>query len=122
MSSDPSELPVSRILFDRLEYDDELALLNGEPFSGIVYSEYDNGMLELEFNYVEGLPSGLQKQWFRNGQIERVSMARRGNGSSRIEYWHENGVKKIERTSDENNILTYYREWDEEGNLIHQRD
>lgn len=80
-----------RVDYDDLELDDELALLDGTPFTGIVYSERPDGTLESESNYVDGLPDGLQQEWHPNGVLAQRAIAVRGNGSSEVHTWHANG-------------------------------
>ena len=58
MSGDPP-----RAHYDDIEFDDQLAFLDGAPFTGVVYADHIDGGLELEYNYAEGLPSGIQPQW-----------------------------------------------------------
>lgn len=94
----------------------------GEPFSGVIFSNYADGSLEAIFNYKEGLPDGLQEQWYSNGQLERRAMARRGNGSSKIEYWYPNGIMKSLRINDDRNRPVSISEWDEKGNLTREQD
>jgi antitoxin component YwqK of YwqJK toxin-antitoxin module len=58
-----------RIDYDRLDLDDELASLDGVPFTGVVYSLHRDGSLESEGPYRDGLPEGVQEQWHPGGQI-----------------------------------------------------
>lgn len=109
------ELP--RVLDEDLEYEDDLRLLNGKPFTGIGYQKYPNGQLELEVNYREGLPDGLQREWFANGQLKRKSHAIRGLGTSKMTTWYENGQVQSIALYDVG-VKIEYKEWSEDGELL----
>jgi len=134
-----NDLP--RANYDDLEFDDQQALLNDVPFTGIVYAVHENGQLEMEYNYVDGLPSGLQREWHPNGQLGKESYAIRGNGSTwrrnwypdgQLEEerhaivgqssiwsrkWYPNGIMKSEQIN-ENYRPVRIREWSEDGRLL----
>ena len=107
-----------RAQYDDIEFDDQLALLEGAPFTGVIYANHPDGGLELEYNYAEGLPSGIQRQWYRGGQLEKEWDAVRGKGSVWSRQWHPNGVLKYERINDENGLASRIREWSEDGRLL----
>ena len=108
---------VRRVRYDEIEFDDQLGLLNGEPFTGAVYATHENGQPEIEFNYVGGLPSGIQHRWFPSGQLEMEWDAIRGQGSAWSRHWYPNGVMKLERIN-ESNLPIRIREWSEDGRLL----
>ena len=83
---------ITRAHYDHLQFDDDLALLDDVPFTGIVYAHYPDGKPEVEFNYVEGLRSGIQKLWYSNGQLEMEWQAVRGQGSDWSREWAEDGT------------------------------
>lgn len=83
-----------RVACDDLEFDDQLALLDGEPFTGTAFSLYPDGRLESESRYVAGLPEGLQEEWYPNGRLFRRNIAVRGRGSSEAWTWYGNGVMR----------------------------
>jgi antitoxin component YwqK of YwqJK toxin-antitoxin module len=106
-----------RVNFDDLELDDELALLNGMPFTGIVFSERGDGSLESETCYVDGLPDGLELEWHPAGQLAKRAMAVRGNGLSVAETWYPSGARRsVKRYIDRR--LTEAEAWDEDGRPI----
>ena len=43
---------ILRIHEDTLEYEDDTLVLNGQPFTGVGYAEFQNGKLRREVNYV----------------------------------------------------------------------
>lgn len=103
--------------YDDLEFDDQLALLNDTPFTGVVYARHENGQLEIELNYIEGLPAGNQRRWYASGQLEAEWEAVRGHGSTWSREWHPNGVLRSERIN-EDNFPVRIREWSEDGQLL----
>ena len=108
---------VHRAHYDEIEFDDQLGLLNGVPFTGVIYADYENGQPEIEFNYVNGLPSGLQRRWYPSGRLEEEWHAIRGQGSAWSRKWYPNGVMKFER-SNEDNLSIRVREWEDNGQLL----
>ncbi|QTD39177.1 hypothetical protein JL193_08045 [Polaribacter batillariae] len=69
---------------------------NGLPFTGIEYENY-NGTTQpiVEYSYIDGYIDGLQ-----------------------VEFW-ENGNKEKEWYSKNGGVYKYFKEWDEQGNLIY---
>lgn len=112
----PNSLP--RALYDDIEFDDQLALLDGAPFTGVAYANYPNGGLEVEFNYCQGLPSGIQRRWYPDGKLEQEWDAVRGRGAAWSREWYRNGVMKCERIDDGNGVPRLLREWSEDGRLL----
>lgn len=116
MSSEPG-IPPERINYDDLELDDELALLDGVPYTGVVYSLHRDGTVESESRYVDGLPDGLEEQWYSGGQLHRRIIALRGNGASEASSWYRNGqLRSVKRFVDRRMVEA--RAWDEAGNPI----
>ncbi|TRW18248.1 toxin-antitoxin system YwqK family antitoxin [Glacieibacterium frigidum] len=108
------EVQVARADYDDLEFDDDLALLNGVPFTGIVFSMHPNGRLEAETRYTDGLPDGLSEWFYPDGRLESRNIAVRGRGSSESWNWHPNGVL-AEYRRDENQRPVELRKWNEQG-------
>ena len=101
-----------RVDYDEIEFDDDLALLSDVPYSGIIDGHYPDGQLEVEYTYVEGLPSGIQRIWYPNGQLMKEWDAVRGNGSRWSRQWHPNGTVR-EKSAFENSTEVILREWSE---------
>ena len=110
----PSEPNPARVDYDDLEFDDQLALLGGVPFTGIVFSLHANGELESESRYVDGLPDGLQEEWYPDGKLARRNIAVRGQGSSESWSWHGNGVLRSHRRNVDR-MPVEVRAWDDRG-------
>jgi antitoxin component YwqK of YwqJK toxin-antitoxin module len=103
--------------YDDVEFDDQLAKANDVPFTGVIYANYPDGSSEIEFNYVDGLPSGIQRRWYSSGQLEEEWDAVRGQGSFWSRSCFPNGVMKSERINKDNNPVRI-REWNDAGQLI----
>ena len=114
MSTEANE---PRIDYDELELDDQLALLNGMPFTGVVTSRYPDGALESEGRYREGLPEGEQRRWYPDGQLERRWIAIRGKGSSEEWSWRPDGRPRSHRRN-EGWRPVELEAWDEAGRPI----
>lgn len=112
MRSDVQDLP--RADYDDIELDDDLASLNGVPFTGIVYSTFPDGRLESEANYVEGLPHGLREVYYPDGQLKSRNIAVHGKGSSESWKWHPNGMMAAYRRNVDLRPVEL-RHWDENG-------
>lgn len=114
----PSDLTApARVNYDDLEFDDDLALLDGEPFTGTVFSLHVDGSPESEGQYVDGLPEGVQQEWFRSGQPARRWIAVRGAGASESWAWHENGqLRSYRRDVDQRPVEL--KAWNEAGEEV----
>jgi antitoxin component YwqK of YwqJK toxin-antitoxin module len=108
---------LSRVHYDDIDFDDQLALLDDVPFTGIIYANYHNDRPEIEFNYSDGLPCGVQRRWYPDGQLEEEWDAVRGQGSAWSRKWYPNGIMKSERVN-EDNLPVRIREWSEDGQLL----
>jgi len=108
----------SRVEYDELELDDELASLNGIPFTGIVYSLRADGSLESEGPYRDGLPDGVQEDWHPGGQIAQRWIAIRGRGSSESWSWYPNGQQRSYRRNDELGLAVELKAWNEQGEPV----
>jgi antitoxin component YwqK of YwqJK toxin-antitoxin module len=83
-----------RINYDDLEFDDQQALIGGVPFTGIVFSLYQNDALEYEMHYRDELPEGLQQGFYPNGGLKEQWFAIWSKGSSEsFEYHPDGGIK-----------------------------
>jgi antitoxin component YwqK of YwqJK toxin-antitoxin module len=113
----PAELPRSRIVMrDGLAYDAQAR----RPFSGIVFEKFpggarqaaiemrygkvngwsrgwfENGKLEVEEFFVDGVSQGVRRRWFENGQKRSEAQIEHGQLSGPYVEWHDNGQKAVE--------------------------
>jgi antitoxin component YwqK of YwqJK toxin-antitoxin module len=122
MSNNQESKPI-RVSYDDLEHSDEddSLLLNGKPFTGILYDEYDNGQAGEEEKYVDGHQVGPFRRWYENGQLREEGVKRRGFAPDKMSRWHENGVLKSTEER-EWGVVVSCKEWDEHGKLISERE
>ena len=102
---------------DEVEYDGDLILYSGEPFTGIGYEETQSGVLISEIAYKKGLPHGPGKLWYRSGQPKAVTNNHRGLSHGVSTFWYENGELK-EENSAEFGITLWKKCWDERGTMV----
>ena len=107
-----------RVDFDLLEFDDDLALLSGVPFTGIAVSHYPDATLECECRYHDGLPQGLNQLWYPNGTLLRRWIAIRGAGSSESWTWYPDGSARSYRQEVGPGLPPALKAWNEAGEEI----
>ncbi len=117
-SEPTSDTSLSRIVFESLEFDDQFALLSEVPFTGVVYSKYHDGALEFEHIYRDGLPEGLQQDWYPNGQLLARWIAIRGRGSSEYWTWYPEGQLRSYRRYGTDGFPVEMGAWNESGDEI----
>jgi len=105
------------VLYDDIDFDDDLAIVDGKAFTGIIFDMHSNGQIECLLNYRDRLPEGLQQTWYPNGQLAAQWIAIWGHGSRESQEWYADGSPKSFRRN-VNLSLVEYKEWDEQGNLI----
>jgi antitoxin component YwqK of YwqJK toxin-antitoxin module len=91
--------------------------INDEPITGIIYDLYENTQLKYEHTYVNAVLDGTYKTFYINGQLKEKGEYKKGK---KIDIWnifHDNGQKKKEICY-LHGIISTYRGWDDEGNLI----
>jgi antitoxin component YwqK of YwqJK toxin-antitoxin module len=106
-----------KVLYDDIDFDDDLAIVDGKAFTGIIFDMHSNGQIECKLNYRDGLPEGLQHTWYPNGQLEAQWFAIWGQGSSESQEWYPDGSPKSFRR----NVDLFpveLKKWNEHGNLI----
>ena len=66
------------------------------PYTGKVYSLYENGQKYSEENYKDGKENGLQEGWHENGRKWSEENWKDGVEDGLHVDWHENGQKRQE--------------------------
>ena len=93
----------------------------GKPFTGIEVSYYDDGTLDVEEEYVDGVLDGWTKWWYENGQLEAEKFYKKGCIHGYVREWYKNGQLKREEEI-YNGIAISEKHWNEEGNLTRYVD
>ena len=111
-----------------------------EPYSGPVFSLYEDEKKKEEGTYKDGKPDGLwtywyndgqkkgeltfkdgklhgtQINWYRNGQKEYEWNYKDGERDGLITSWDDNGQKRFEGTYKDGNLISKKR-WNEDGSV-----
>ena len=88
-----------------------------KPYSGQVFSLYEDGEKKSEGTIKEGKWDGLWTGWYENGQKEREGTYKDGELDGKWTRWHENGQKRGEATFKDGSLISV-KCWDEDGNEI----
>ncbi len=90
-------------------------LYRGEPFSGEVV-EYLSGHLVSLDVYVDGVQSGISREWYTDGTPRSAGMTQNGLPSGESKEWHPNGQLAVRQVFSTNGLtlLEDFR-WDKEG-------
>ena len=113
-------MPIQRVHIDDIDAyaDGDMFHYESKPFTGIEYGHYDNGQLEREVYFLEGLQHGLKRLWYPNGQLKSEALIIRGCGTlGESKEWHENGQLKTRELRHYGRALEV-EEYDEAGELI----
>ena len=54
----------------------------GEPFTGEIFRNYDNGQLKAKINYTDGKYDGLSEGYYKNGKKDGVFITRGSDGKT----------------------------------------
>ena len=93
IESESMESP-QRINENELDWDDDVSVFHGIPYTGIAFSTYPNGALKREFPYRDGFHEGHCREWFENGFLKREWISKRGRAEGEIREWHPTGTIK----------------------------
>lgn len=61
------------------------------PYSGPVFTVWENGQLEMEVNLKNGKPDGLWKSYHKNGQLRQEGTYKNGKQNGLFTGYHQNG-------------------------------
>lgn len=102
------------------DWDEDLLVFQGVPFSGVTFRNYPNGSCEFEFTYLDGFRDGPQREFFENEEVKEEWIAQRGAAIGEVRKWHENGQLKS-LGNYEFGVELSYDEWDATGKLVESR-
>ncbi len=111
---------MNRINEDELDWDDDLSVLDGVPYSGTGFLVYPDGTLKREVFYRDGFEEGVCIEWHPNGKLKREWFAERGRAKGKVTEWHDNETVKSVGEYEFGTELQY-DEWNESGELILSR-
>lgn len=110
---------MKRVPNESLDYADGHMYLHGDPFTGVGYSLDEEGRLEGEITYREGLKWGLKRGWFDTGALSHESPIFLGVLHGKKREWHRNG-QLSEEGDYELGFALRRKRWDEDGKLIEE--
>ncbi len=109
---------IQRIDIDDPEVDmneGQCLLYQGEPFSGEVVEYLSGKMVSLDV-YIEGVQSGISREWYKDGTLRSAGMMKNGLPCGEFKEWHPNGTLAARKVfSDDGLTLLEDFSWDEEG-------
>jgi len=88
--------------------------------NGLIKEWYENGQLQFETNYKNGVQDGLNKGWYENGQIEFETNYKDGVRDGIDRGWNENGQKWYETNYKDGLRNGICKVWYKNGNLIYE--
>lgn len=107
-----------RVPYDQIGYrDDGFYCYNDKPFTGVGFARWDDGKLEVEIEYRDGMRWGISKEWFHEGSLASEAGWAWDllHGVSR--EWHENGQLASEEVFEYGTLLSG-NWWDKNGKLV----
>ena len=66
-------------------------MVEGKPFSGILFQEHSNGRIKLELHLKNGIPNGPFESYHENGQLLWKGTYKDGVKDGSFETYYENG-------------------------------
>ena len=94
---------------------------NNEPFTGVVFALYNNGNIQYEWSYVDGIPNGFWKYYFYTGKVQYEFTYIKGNKHGPCRAWHFNGKLNFESQYKDDVLNGEQVFWTYNGELDHKR-
>ena len=86
-----------------------------KPYTGDVFSLYDDGKKESEGAFKDGYYNGKWTSWYSNGQKYTEGTFKHDNYDGKWTSWYENGQKYLVGIYKDGNVISE-KCWDEVGN------
>ena len=86
-----------------------------KPYSGKVFSLYDDGKIKNEGTLKDGKKDGLNTNWYENGQKRFELTYKDGIHNGILTWWYENGQKESEGTYKDDKLEGLSTNWYENG-------
>ena len=84
-------------------------------YTGVAFKCVD-GKVELLYNYKDGMPDGLVREWYENGQVSYEINWKEGKEDGLSRGWYENGHLRYELNFKDGEPISK-KEWDENGKV-----
>ena len=84
----------------------ELVLMKKDslPITGLIYGLYNNGNIQYEWSYQNGIPNGIWKYYFYTGKIQYEFTYVDGDKNGLCKAWHFNGRLNFESQYQNNEL------------------
>ncbi|EDY82294.1 hypothetical protein VDG1235_1914 [Verrucomicrobiia bacterium DG1235] len=114
-----TERDALELTFAELDLREDVLYLKGsdERFSGSLIEEYSSEFRKLEVSIVEGRAHGVSRGWYDNGQMEVEEFFANGLSDGVRTRWHPDGSKKSEAPIVKGVIDGVFKQWHENGVL-----
>ncbi len=130
---------ISTFFSDDFEVRNDIVYKNGELYTGVYQTYYENGNIEFEEEYLNGKAHGHHKNYFQNGNLKNDKLYENNqpNGKSQIFYktgeieiegnylkgklngtliqFYKNGKKSREKFYKNDKEIKRLQDWDENG-------
>jgi antitoxin component YwqK of YwqJK toxin-antitoxin module len=94
---------------------------NEKPYTGIVFALYNNGNIQYEWSYLDGIPNGKWKYYFYTGKVQYEFTYLDGEKHGPCRAWHFNGKLNFESQYKNNELHGEQVFWTYNGELDHKR-
>jgi hypothetical protein len=95
---------------------DQIARLDGVPFSGVAYAVDARGRVSSEIEFANGVQHGLARDYDASGRCKAETTFKEGARDGPERHWREDG-SLLSETEYELDILVERRTWDAMGGL-----
>jgi len=84
----------------------EVVLLKQDslPVTGLIYGLYNNGEVQYEWSYIDGVPNGVWKYFFYTGKIQYEFTYVDGSRNGPCKAWYFNGALNFESQYQDNEL------------------
>ena len=113
-TTEGEELPIAQLEF-RTENGAERVYHNGQPFTGLGYSEFGNGNRFTEQAYVDGIQNGYWAVYFEYGKRQKEGSKLNAVDHDVYHEWYESGALKYEYHYDAGLKIGVWKSWYENG-------
>jgi len=97
--------------------DDEVDLTYSDIFTGVRNTYHENGNIETERTFVEGVENGSAKGWFENGELEFEASKKDGYPHGKVKNYYKNGQIEIEVEFDNGVEYGVQRFYNQDGTI-----
>ena len=77
--------------YGKLDWKDDIFLLEGNPFTGLAQDKFPNGRTKCEYPMKDGRIHGIVHEWYDNGQPSVETHFENGKRHGLNRYWSRDG-------------------------------